>query len=61
MEKLLIVAERYRPGELVRAFALVELLFDRLSERDIVDVLQDELGLDNLTDLLECLPQWMLL
>lgn len=42
-----MVAERDGLGELLRALDLVELLFDGLAELRVVNVFEDENGLDD--------------
>ncbi len=46
-------------GELVRVLSFVELLFDGLSELEIVTVLQNEESLRNFPEFLQCPAQWV--
>ncbi len=54
------VAEGNGLGELVRVLSFVELLFVGLSELEIVTVLQNEEGLRNFPEFLQCPVQRVL-
>ncbi len=59
--KFLAVAKGNGLGEFVRAFNLVQLLFNGLAEFDVVDISQDENRFDNLAELFQRFVQGMLL
>ncbi len=60
LDELVAVTERNGLGELVRPLSFVELLLDGLPELEVITVFQNEEGLRNLPEFLQCPVQRVL-